>query len=613
MVFLILTIALIVIGLVAFVTWFLSMIAEGKCPLCAMKQITPTKLTIDTSKDEDYASKGRETPIMGWSSWNTMRNHIDEKTILEVSDALCETGLADAGYKFVNIDDCWQSSERDVDGKLQGDLESFPSGIKTLCETINEKGLKLGIYSSNGTLTCEDLPASLGNEKLDAKTFASWGVEFFKYDFCHHDYISGLTPAIEYVDINPIGQPVVATLTPDKAKYTGKAKTVEIKDLPTKKAMGMLNHGAGTAAFDVDIAENGDYVLTVHFNKTFAKKRKYMQIVINGEVTEIFFPAGQGWTPDGRVQAVAKMRQGNNHIVLQNPVVTRADSSYIQYRRMGKALSDATSEWAKFCGIPEKPITYSLCEWGTAKPWNWGVKAGNMWRTTHDIMANWLSVKTIYEFNVKLYDHASPGHINDPDMLEVGNGKLSPEENKSHFSLWCMMAAPLVLGNDLRVLTDGSKKSDIILSILKNEEMIKIDQDPLVKPAKRIGKNGSVDILARPLEDGDVALCFFNKGKSKKPVEFDINTLKDEKYLALERTSNPEVTDLWSDSCYHSDTIKASVASHGVKVYRISFKRIKPMPEPIDPAEMAVDDSPVDIEDIIRESESTETTDKKEN
>lgn len=569
--FLIIVIALAAIGLIAFVTWFASMVAEGKCPLCAMNKLKPTKLTIDISKEPDYDNGTAKTPIMGWSSWNTLRNHIDEDTIVEMGRAICSTGLADAGYKYVNLDDCWQSSQRDADGMLQGDLESFPSGIKSLCDRINMMGLKLGIYASNGTLTCEDLPASLGNEALDAKTFASWGIEYFKYDFCHNEAISGTTPAIEYVDISPIGEHATVRLSPENAKYTGRAKTVKIKDLPTGKAIGMLNHNAGTAYWDVNIMTSGKYAITVHFNKTFARKRRYLQIVINGKVHEVFFPTGNGFTPDGRAQITAELQAGANHIVLKNPVVTRADSSYVQYKRMGDALMDATKAWAMYTNREEKPITYSLCEWGTAKPWKWGAKVGNMWRTTHDIFPNWTSITTIYKWNMRHYKYAKPGHVNDPDMLEVGNGKLSPEENKSHFTLWCMMAAPLVLGNDVRQLTDGSKKSQVLLSILKNDDMIAIDQDPLVAPAKKIAKEGKVDILARPLANGDVAICFFNKGKKKVSVEYDLDTLKEIKYLGVSRTSNSEIYDLWSAQTYHSDVITAPIQPHGVRAYRISF------------------------------------------
>lgn len=140
-------------------------------------------------------------------------------------------------------------------------------------------------------------------------------------------------------------------------------------------------------------------------------------------------------------------------------------------------------------GLREKPITFSICEWGLASPWNWGFAAGNMWRTTPDIMPKWFSIHMIYRRNIGLYAHSAPGAWNDPDMLEVGNGKLTDEENRTHFSLWCMMAAPLVLGNDLRLLlgTDGEPNPENpILKTVTNKSLILIDQDPLGKAAKSL-------------------------------------------------------------------------------------------------------------------------------
>lgn len=570
MILLIILLAIVLIAIVLFATWFFSAIADGKCPICALKNIGSSKLTIDTSLVDDFSNGAPSAPLMGWSSWNTLRNHLCEDDIVEMADAMVELGLLDAGYKYVNLDDCWHSSLRDADGKLQGDLETFPSGIEALCKKVNERGLKLGIYSSNGTLTCEDLPASLGNEELDAKTFASWGIEYLKYDFCHHEKIKGNTPVIEYLDINTRGERSQIRLNPEDAIFTGKAKIVKCSDLPTKKGIGFLNHNAGTASFNVDVT-GGEYILTIHYRKKVINPKQYLQVSVNGTIYEVFFPSGRSFTPDARIQLIIRLQNGTNTIKLQNPVVTKADSSYIQYRRMGNALRDAASAWATFTNSEIKPITYSICEWGRAKPWTWGAKAGNMWRTTMDIMPNWLSIVNIYNKTIKLYKYASPSHVNDPDMLEVGNGKLTVDENKSHFTLWCMMAAPLVLGNDIRKLLDYSEESQRIRNILTNKSLILIDQDPAVKAGKLIGKQGSIDIIARPLYNGDVALCFFNKSKSKKAINFNLNDLKNEAYLEFSPvTIDYQIHDLWSDERTTSASISTNVPSHGVKVYRIS-------------------------------------------
>ena len=563
-------IVILAIAVAAFLLWFFAMAKSGKCPLCALKSFIPSKLTMDISEIEDYDNDVSNLPIMGWSSWNTLRNHISEDSIYETAKVLSESGLAEAGYKFVNIDDCWQSNLRDENGCLQGDLESFPSGMKALCDKINALGLKMGIYSSNGTLTCEDMPASLGNEKLDARTFTSWGVEYLKYDYCHHEIIKGSTPIIEYIDINKKGERAEIRLLPENAEYAGRAKTVKCRDLPSGQGIGFLNHGAGSASYVVGVPSGGEYIFTVHYRKNYLHSKQYLQIVVNGKTYELFMPKGMALTHDARAQISVRLESGDNLIKLCNPIATRADGMFIQYKRMGDALREASREWAAFNESKEKPITYSICEWGFNKPWHWGSKAGNMWRTTFDIMPNWSRIVSIYNKNIKLYKYTSPKHINDPDMLEVGNGKLSFEENKSHFTLWCMMAAPLVLGNDLRTLTDGSAKSTELLSILTNKSLILIDQDSIVKSAKRISKKHGIDVLVRPLSNGDTAICFFNKTGNQKTVEFDIESLADESYLNFRKSHDYILHDLWSDEREYGHSIKANVEKHGVKVYRIS-------------------------------------------
>lgn len=569
--FLVVMIVIVAIAIVLFCSWFLTMKAYGKCPLCALKKITkPTKITmdIDTEAEKNIAL----TPPMGWSSWNTFRNHIDQDLIMEVAHAMKNSGLADAGYKYVNLDDCWQSSERDSEGKLQGDLRTFNRGIPQLIKDINALGLKVGLYSSNGTLTCEDMPASLGNEELDAKTLASWGCEFFKYDFCHKKRISGDCPAVELIEINKIGTSQFSVLKPKDAELSGRAKVIDIKELPTGKAIGYLGYGAGTATFKTRVFENGDYALTVVYQKTFKRHNQYMQIIINGRMYEMTFPTGNGFSDNGRQQIVVELSAGENIITIKNPVVTLADSSYLQYKKMGDELKKATALWAKFTGTAEKPIVFSICEWGTAKPWLWGNYAGNMWRTTHDIFPMWKSIRIIYERTIRLYKYSGVGGWNDPDMLEVGNGKLTENENKAHFSLWCMMAAPLMLGNDVRKFVDGNGNAvegNAALRIVTNKQLIAIDQDSLGRSAKVIKRISGVDVLARPLSNGDVALCFFNKTSGGKNIRFDLNTLADDKYLEFRKSSEYELHDLWSDERTRETGINVALDKHSVKVLRV--------------------------------------------
>lgn len=576
MIFLIVLIAIIVILAVLFVSWFFTMKANGKCPLCAIKKVTiPRKITMDISETENYNNGVAQTPPMGWSSWNTFRNHIDQDMIMEVAEAMVNSGLADAGYKYVNLDDCWQSSMRDSDGKLQGDLRTFSRGIPQLIKDINQLGLKVGLYSSNGDLTCEDMPASLGNEDLDAKTLASWGCEFFKYDFCHSHPISGDCPAIEKIELNRIDTNdfnSLEVLKPEDAEFTGMAKIIKLSELPSGQAIGFLNHGAGSATFKVISLPKGKYALTVVHQKTFRRTDSYAQITVNGKIHEMFFPRGKGFSDSGRTQIVVDLKDGENIITIQNPIATVADSSYIQYKRMGDALKNATKEWAKFTNTPEKPIVYSICEWGTAQPWDWGRKAGNMWRTTHDIMPMWKSIVLLYDFTIKKYAAAGPGGWNDPDMLEVGNGKLREDENRAHFSLWCMMAAPLMLGNDIRKFVDGNNNAvegNSALKIVTNKQLIAIDQDTLGKPAKRLKKVTGVDIIARPLANGDTALCLFNRSAGNKNIHLNLKELLADEYLDTPQSDQYELHDLWSDERNTASAVSASLPKHSVKVYRI--------------------------------------------
>lgn len=575
---LIVIIAVILILLVLFFAWFFTMKANGKCPLCALKKLSsPSRLTIDTSEDEDYDASIAPTPPMGWASWNIFRNHIDENKIYDTAKAMRESGLLDAGYRYVNIDDCWQSSMRDSDGKLQADLGTFTRGMPTLIRDINKLGLSAGLYSSNGTLTCEDLPASLGNEELDAKTFASWGCEFLKYDFCHRETISGDCPAIEKIELNRLGAAedgavTVKTLSPEDAVFTGRARVIKLDGVPSKKAIGYINHGAGSATFEINDLPKGRYALTVIHHKTFRRKRSYVQIEINSKLYEMFFPCGNGFGDTGRTQITVELRDGLNTVKIHNPIVTAADSSYVQYRRMGRALREATQGWSQFTNTIEKPIAFSICEWGASKPWLWGAKAGNMWRTTHDILPNWKSIIWIYNETLKRYMYASPGHWNDPDMLEVGNGKLSEDENRSHFSLWCMMAAPLILGNDIREFTtpDGEPdRENAVLKIVTNKHLIAVDQDVLGKPAKRFSKSKGIDITARPLANGDVAVCFLNLRSGSNGVRFNISDLAADEYLDFPAAQSYELHNLWSDERTTGTGISATMPGHGVMVYRI--------------------------------------------
>ncbi len=545
---------------------------KSKISSAAKKATNLTKLTypIDSTYDNGVAL----TPPMGWSSWNLFRNKIDENLIYEMGVALKNSGLLDCGYQYLNLDDCWHSSMRDKDGKLQGDLVTFPSGIKNLVERVNALGLKLGIYTSNGTLTCEDLPASLGYEAVDADTFAEWGVEYFKYDFCHNIPIPKTAPNIEKLTFSLPGSSVVTECKADEAILSGDAVIVKDDSLPEGKYITGLSANAGSCEWlNVYAEEAGEYNLTLCIRK-MKNTDKYIEILINGtDLYKTTLPSTKSFSPDGKHQIKVYLNKGTNTVKLYNPVASKQDSAAIQYTNMGKELKRATKEYAEKNGVEEKPIVYSICEWGRNLPWKWGSQAGNLWRTTHDIRPVWSSVLSIYEFNVRLYKYSGVGAWNDPDMLEVGNGNLTFEENKSHFTLWCMMAAPLILGNDIRafIKPDGSVDTENeIYKILSNKELIAVDQDSCGIQCRRIKTNVLHDVLVKPLENNELAVCFFNKSSEPFVMEHSLRDIVFRPFVTAPYAKQYSVKDLWSGETETvEDVISATVQGHGVRVFRI--------------------------------------------
>ena len=541
------------------------------CPKCEIKKLL-AKTQIHYTKDEMYNNGVGLTPPMGWSSWNTFRHNINENVILDIARAVKETGLADAGYVYINLDDCWQSSMRDKNGKLQGDFSTFPHGIKWLVEQINELGLKAGIYSSNGTLTCEDLPASLYNEQIDAETFAEWGIEYFKYDYCHHVLIPTDAPYIDSISIIGNGIENELVFKAKDAMLKGDAKIVDEED--GKSYVKGLCSGLGTVEFNnVEVPEDGEYVFTLIMRKNTCKGQ-FCVVTVNGTEKYDFLIAEQkAFSREGRRQIKINLKAGTNTISITNPVASPMDSAAMQYEKMGRELVKATKKYAEEHNCEEKKILFSLCEWGWNKPWKWGGKAGNIWRTTGDIQPNWASVMGIYEFNVKLDKYACPGAFNDPDMLEVGNGKLTFEENKSHFTLWSMMAAPLILGNDIRafIKEDGTvDKDNKVLQILTNKDVINVNQDKLGIQCKRI-KSGLKDILVKPLENNEVAVCFFNKTNSNTQMICDMADIHNVIEVSLPNADSYTCKELWyKTEEVVTDKIRTTVAPHGVKIFRIS-------------------------------------------
>ncbi len=547
---------------------------KNLCPVCGFKKLTAmTKIHVDGA---DRFNNGTAlTPPMGWASWNLFRHNINENIIKEIAAAMKAAHLDELGYQYVNVDDCWMSSVRDENGRLQGDLATFPSGIKSLVEAVNSYGLKMGIYTSNGTLTCEDLPSSLYHERTDAETFAEWGVEYFKYDFCHNEPIPMLAPEIEKIHFSKKGESDFLTLTAEEAELRGGAEILSDEKLTlTGKYISGLSSAGGCAIFyDIEMPEEDDYTLTLGIRK-MVNKDKYCEIIINGTDTYAFrIPGSKGFTREGRNQLTVHLKKGKNTLLIHNPIGSRMDSAARQYQNMGKELMRAAKKVAEETGKPEKPICFSICEWGWNKPWKWGHTAGNLWRTTPDIRPEWYSIIGIYEANVRLYEYAGPGNWNDPDMLEVGNGDLTDNENIAHFSLWCMMAAPLILGNDVRkfIKEDGTiDTSNKVLRIISNKKAIAINQDKLGIQCRRVKTNGFTDVLVKPLENREIAVCLLNKTKSGKDISFSIKELSKLGFVNLPEADRYAVCDVWDNTTFvASDSISQHVDGHSVKLYKI--------------------------------------------
>ncbi len=540
------------------------------CPECDIKKAI-AKAQLHTKSGESYNNGVALTPPMGWSSWNTFGPKINEKLIKETAMAMKDSGLLEAGYNYINLDDCWHSSMRDENGRLQGDLTTFPNGIKALVKELNELGFKVGIYSSNGTLTCEDLPASLGNERIDAETFAEWGIEYFKYDFCHNKAISCKAPLIEQIVISSKDGSVEKVLKPENANLFG---TAAILHDSKGSYIGRLDNATGSVSFKVvNLPCDDEYIVTFIIKKS-GDSEKFATVTVNSaDEYELTAPPTKAWSRDARVQLYISFKKGDNIIEIRNPIGSKMDSAARQYINMGKELKRATKLYAEKNNVPEKPIVYSICEWGRNKPWRWGAQAGNLWRTTPDIKPIWASVIGIYEVNVRLYKYSGPGAWNDPDMLEVGNGKLTYEENKSHFTLWCMMAAPLILGNDIRKLikSDGTAdENNKTLQIVTNKDLIDIDRDPLGVQCRRFKTNLISDVLLKPLANGDTAVCFFNKTDLPTVVKVSLSQVVNQNYITMQKADEYKYTDLWTkEEKITKDEIACEVAPHGVAVFRV--------------------------------------------
>jgi len=373
------------------------------------------------------------TPPMGWNSWNKFAGDINETLIRETADAMATNGMRAAGYVYVVVDDCWEAKERDRQGNIVADPKKFPGGMKALGDYLHAQGFKFGIHNCAGAKTCAGYPGGRGHEFQDALTYASWGVDFLKYDWCEH----------------------------------------------------------GTA---------------------------------NAEET---------------------------------------------YKTMRDGLATAG-----------RPIVFSLCEWGDNKPWLWARDVGHLWRTTGDIYncfdcvldhGSWKSwgVLQILDLQNGLREYAGPGHWNDPDMLEVGNG-MPMNEERAHFSMWCMLAAPLIAGNDMTSMSNATHE------ILTNPEAIAVDQDKLGIQGFKYSARDGVETWFKPLDDGGWAMCILNRNRMAKAFSFDWKNANVTDTFAR-RAANFSTTayrlrNVWTkkEAGTTSEPLMAEIPGHDVLMLRVT-------------------------------------------
>jgi alpha-galactosidase len=395
------------------------------------------------------------TPPMGWNSWNCFAGAVSADRVKRAADAMVKSGLINHGWTYINVDDFWQNHRDSNDPTLRGAFRDaqgkivpnsrFPD-MKGLADYIHGLGLKAGLYSSPGPWTCGGCAASWQHEAQDAQTYAQWGFDYLKYDWCSYgDIAAGRDP--------------------------------NAGNIPLWK----------------------------------------------GNPAE---PAG----------------------------------AIYPYTVMGKFLRDQ-----------HRDIVFSLCQYGMADVWKWGGSVnGNSWRTTGDIVDNWRSLSSIGFRQDKAAPFAKPGNWNDPDMLivgEVGWGNLhpthlTPDEQYTHISLWCLLSAPLLIGCDME------KFDDFTLNLLSNDEVLAIDQDPLGKEAATVLTDGSVRVYEKELADGGRALGFFNLGTT--PAELPFNEL-----AKLGFTGKQAVRDLWRQKDVAvvnaaDGVLPLTIPAHGVLLYKLT-------------------------------------------
>ena len=538
--------------------------------------------------------KKNHLPVMGWNSWNAFGSGNTERRTKDMADALVELGLAQLGYQYVVLDDGCYKSER-VDGKLSNEAMKFPGGFKALADYVHAKGLKFGMYNDIGTNLCAGAAVgTCGHEMTDARSYMDWGVDFLKVDNCYYLWDNATfsdaanvkyvyTPNIRSVRIVGDAYDVSFQAVTDGilTGRSGEKRDTYVTGIGTIDGTGPQPSPVGTQSseleFRVNVPKTGEYLVYV----TYATGQEdcvgsWLQIAVgNKKQSRIFYDdflqltesAEEFRESDG---IPVSLEKGENCLRFMNH--RRQENTLNSYAKLLEGLNLVN---------PGHDVILSICEWGKTQPQNWGYKVGDSWRILNDITfcvgadgdpgtGSWsddytASVTSQYNKAVIMDEYAGLDKgWNDPDMLMVGMNGLTDVMCKTHFSMWCMMNAPLMLGMDLRRV----KKGDGIWKIISNKELIALNQDSLGIQAKRvfcslnpenpdtsyIVDNNRVDILAKPLADGSLALSFINLSGERKG-EYRVNAMDlirkiGDKMINQDTFAQAEeyrVLDLWSE------------------------------------------------------------------
>ena len=510
------------------------------------------------------------TPPMGWNSWEAFRKDFDEDALKAQADAMVSLGFRDAGYVYLVVDGGWKTSERDAGGNLVVDPKKFPHEMKAFADYLHEHGLKLGLHQPAGVKDCgHDEPGSQGNEDRDAAMFASWGVDLIKYDQCDYVHDPKRTPGAPDLDKITIRQgDRVVFATEAEAPQNHLTGMVQIEPCPScsggKCVAGIGYDNGGVEIPDASVPEAGRYTLDIAFaypyygqNRDRFKQMTLFVSVNGGERQRIDIPyaIAKRYTT-GTVSIDVDLKQGNNVILLDNPQSQEEDVR-LSYIKMAAALQRSG-----------RPILFSTS--GAPRPWLWAGPVAHFWRTAGDISNQWTaSILSTLDRQADTLRFAGPGFWADPDMLEVGakprqgrRGKgpssMTLVEQRSQFSLWAIMNAPLFISMDLRHIDDASK------SILLNRDVIAINQDPLGVPGQLVRNDGNVQIFAKPIERGQ-ALALLNRGEA--PAEIHLNPIE----LGLD-PSALDIRDLWSGQPHPltNGTLTTTVEPHDVVMLRLT-------------------------------------------